>query len=73
MLMITTPVYLTNFRGFIIQFILDKIIVFLFYNWRIKAEEVTSLGSYIRSQYGKESKSVLMLRPLKSIGNIHAL
>ena len=58
MLMITTPTYLSNFGGFILKLISNKIIVSLFYYWRIKAVEVPSLDSYINSQYSKESNKV---------------
>jgi len=58
MLMITTPVYLTNFGGFILQLMSDKILVSAFCYWRIKAGTVTSLGSYANSQYGEESNRV---------------
>lgn len=58
MLMITTPTSLSNFGGFILQLISNKIIVSLFYYWRIKAVEVPSLDSYINFQYSKESNKV---------------
>lgn len=58
MLMITTPTYLSNFGGFILQLISNKIIVSLFYYWRIKTLEVPSLDSYINSPYSKVSNKV---------------
>lgn len=73
MLVIRNPAYLTNFGGFILEFVSDKIIVSLFFYLKIKAD-VTSLRSYTNSQYDEESKKVgLGLRPLESIRNIHPL